>query len=509
MKRNIGAFVAVLAIAVAAVGPAVAAPRGTLTIGIPTDVNTLDPSLSPEVNTENVIFSTMEPLLYLDLQGNVQPRLAESWQVVDNTTYVFKLRKNVKFHNGEPLTGQAVEYSWKRSQEKHRVNRTAFGSVSRIEHVDDHTIRVITERPDPVFLKKMASVSAAIYPPKYTAEQGDEGFAQKPVGTGPFILAEWVKGERVTFRANPNYYQPNVPKVQTLTWRFIPESAARVAALQTGQVDVATRIPPHQVAALERDSNLRVSSALATRTFYIMFNNMTTGKGTPVMDTRVRLAMNLGVDLQAVIKSVYSGHAERVNSLVGNVQFGHDPTLAPLPYDPARAKQLLTEAGQGSGFKVGLACPSGAYTNDKEACQAIAGYLQKIGIEVDLQVMESNRFWDLEAKKQLPPLFFDGVGDRLQDPDTQLKGVIHPAQRWTSFDKKEFTDLIDEAGATTDQEQRKQIYAKLARAMQADPPAIFLWQAKNFEGVRKRVQGYTTRPNESMSHVPFDVGTTD
>src|SRR5262249_43842369 len=252
------------------------------------------------------------------------------------------------------------------------------------------------ERPDPVFLKKMASVSAAIYPPKYTAEQGDEGFAQKPVGTGPFILAEWVKGERVTFRANPNYYQPNVPKVQTLTWRFIPERARR-AAPRAGRGDGPPRTPPHQVAALERDANLRVSSALATRTFYIMFNNMTTGKGTPVMDTRVRLAMNLGVDLQAVIKSVYSGHAERVNSLVGNVQFGHDPTLAPLPYDPARAKQLLTEAGQGSGFKVGLACPSGAYTNDKEACQAIAGYLQKIGIEVDLQVMESNRFWDLEA----------------------------------------------------------------------------------------------------------------
>jgi peptide/nickel transport system substrate-binding protein len=507
MKRTVVALVALLALVFA--GGAPAAPRGTLTIGIPTDVNTLDPSLSPEVNTENVIFSMMEPLLYLDVQGNVQPRLAESWQVVDNNTYVFKLRKNVKFTNGEPLNGKAVEYSWKRSQEKHRVNRTAFASVSRIEHVDDLTIRVITERPDPVFLKKMCSVSAAIYPPQYTAQAGDEGFAQKPVGTGPFMLAEWVKGERVTFKANPNYYQPNLPKVQTLTWRFIPESAARVAALQTGQVDIATRIPPHQVAALERDGSLKISSALATRTFYVMFNNMTTGKGTPIMDTKVRLAMNHAVDLQAIIKSVYSGHAERVNSMVGNVQFGYDPTLPPLAYDPAKAKQLLTEAGQASGFKVGLACPSGAYTNDKEACQAIAGYLGKVGIDVDLQVMESNRFWDLEAKKQLPPLFFDGVGDRLQDPDTQLKGVVHTVSRWTSFEKKEFNDMIDEAGSTTDQEARKRIYAKLARAMQADPPAIFLWQAKNFEGVRKRVQGYTTRPNESLGHVPIDVSVTD
>jgi peptide/nickel transport system substrate-binding protein len=227
------------------------------------------------------------------------------------------------------------------------------------------------------------------------------------------------------------------------------------------------------------------------------------------MDPKVRLAMNHGVDLQAIIKSVYSGHAERVNSLIGNVQFGHDPTLPPLAYDPARAKQLLSEAGHAGGFKVGLACPSGAYTNDKEACQAIAGYLGKLGIEVDLQVMESNRFWDLEAKRQLPPLFFDGVGDRLQDPDTQLKGVVHPVSRWTSFDKKEFNDLIDEAGSTTDQEARKRIYARLARAMQADPPAIFLWQARNFEGVRKRVQGYTTRPNESMGHVGFDVSVTE
>jgi len=507
VRPILSALGAVLALLVTA--PGVAAPRGTLTIGIPTDINTLDPSLSPEVNTENVTFAVMEPLLYLDLQGNIQPRLAESWQVVDNTTYVFKLRKNVRFHNGEPLTGKAVELSWRRSQEKHRVNKVAFASVSRIEHVDDHTIRVFTERPDPVFLKKMASVSASIYPPKYLAEQGDEGFSQKPVGTGPFVFGEWIKGERATFRANASYYVPNVPRVQTLVWRFIPESAARVAALQTGQVDIALRLPPHQVAALERDANLRVSSALSTRTFYIMFNNMTTGKGTPVMDPRVRLAMNHGVDLQAIIKSVYNGQAERVNSLIGNVQFGHDATVPPLAYDPARAKQLLTEAGHPTGFKVGMACPSGAYTNDKEACQAIAGYLQKLGIEVDLQVMESNRFWDLEAKKQLPPLFFDGVGDRLQDPDQPLKGIIGPDSRWTSFEKKEFNDLIFEAGSTTDQEQRKRVYAKLARAMQADPPAIFLWQARNFEGVRKRVQGYTTRPNESLSHIPFDVGVTD
>lgn len=490
-------------------GEGLAAPRGTLTIGIPTDINTLDPAMSPEVNTENVTFSMMEPMLYLDAQGNIKPRLAESWEVVDNLTDIFHLRRGVKFTNGEPLTGKAVEFSWRRSQEKHRVNKTAFASVSRIEHLDDYTIRVITEKPDPIFLKKMASVSASIYPPKYAAEQGDEAVALRPVGTGPFKLVEWVKGDHATFQANPNYYLPNVPKVQTLVWRFIPESAARVAALQTGQIDIALRIPAQQAAALKGDPNLRLSNALSTRTYYIMFNNMTTGKGTPIMDTRVRLAMNLGVDFQAIIKSVYNGEAQRVNSMIGNVQFGYDSTLPPLPYDPARAKQLLAEAGYAQGFKVGMACPSGAYANDKEACEAIAGYLQRLGIQVDLQVMEPNRFWDLEAKRQLPPLFFDGVGDRNQDPDTQLKGVIHPDSKWTSFDKQEFNDLIMAGGSTVDPAERQRIYARLARAMQADPPALFLWQVRNFEGIRKRVQGYTTRPNESMSHVPFDVSVSE
>jgi peptide/nickel transport system substrate-binding protein len=505
MKRFWLGLVVVLGLGLGLGTGGTAAPKGTLTIGIPTDINTLDPQMGPEVNSLNVAFSAMEPLLRLDAQGNIKPRLAESWEVVDNTTYVFRLRKNVKFHNGEPFNGKAVEYSWKRSQEKQRANKEPFAPISRIDHIDDYTIRIVTEKPDPIFLKKMANVSAAIFPPKATADGGDEGASLKAIGTGPFILSSWVKGEHITFKANPNYYVPDVPKVETLVWRVIPEAAARVAALQTGQIDIALRIPPHLVASVEKDPNIRVSSAPSTRTYYIAFNNMTTGKGTPIMDARVRQAMNHGVDLEAIIKSVYNGQAQRVNSLIGNTQFGYDPTLPPMAYDVAKAKQLLAAAGVPNGFKVGLACPSGAYANDKEACQAIAGSLAKIGIEVDLQIMESNRFWDLEAKKQLPPLFFDGVGDRYQDPASQLRGVATTHSNWTAFEKKEFDDLIDQAGSTVNQEQRKQLYAKLARDMQADPPFLFLWQVKNFEGVRKRVQGYVTRPNEEMSHVTFDV----
>ncbi len=500
---------ALLLLALAVAPAAWAAPRGTLTIGIPTDVHTLDPTMTPEVNSENVAAMIMEPLLYLDPQGRVRPLLAESWQVVNPTTYLFRLRRGVTFHNGEPFTGKAVEYSWRRSQEAHRANKEPFAPVARIEHVDDHTIRIVTASPDPIFLKKMANVSASIFPPKYASEQGDEAAAQRPVGTGPFVLGEWVRGDRVRLQASPRYYLSGAPKVRTLVWQTFPDSDARIAALQTGQIDVALRIPPHRVAALERDRQIRVTSALSTRTYYVAFNTLTTGRGTPVMDRRVRLAMNLGVDVQAIIRSLFAGHAHRLNSFIGVVQFGYDPTLPPLPYDPARAKRLLAEAGYPNGFRIGMACPTGAYVGDRDACQAIAGYLGRLGIDADLQLMEPNRYWDLEANRQLPPLFFDGMGDRFQDPDVQLKGALTLDSNWTAFEKKEFTDLIGEAGSTLDPEHRRRVYARLARLMQADPPFIFLWQLENFEGARTRVQGYTTRPNEAMSHLPFDVSVAD
>src|SRR5262245_55998896 len=239
MKRLWLGLAAVLGLALGLGTEGMAAPKGTLTIGIPTDINTLDPTMGPEVNSLNVAYSTLETLLRLDAQGNLKPLLAESWEVVDNTTYTFRLRKNVKFHNGEPFNGQAVDYSIKRSMEKHRANKSTCATISRIDVIDDYTIKIVTEKPDPILLKRMANVSCAIFPPKATAAGGDEAASLKPIGTGPFILSSWVKGEHITFKANPNYYLPDVPKVETLVWRAIPEAAARVAAPQTGQVEIA------------------------------------------------------------------------------------------------------------------------------------------------------------------------------------------------------------------------------------------------------------------------------
>jgi len=289
----------------------------------------------------------------------------------------------------------------------------------------------------------------------------------------------------------PNWGSP--PRAGELVRKPIPESAARVAALQAGEVDIVVRIPPTQVRALQGAANFDLMPVLGSRNYYIALDNM---KDTPVKDRRVRLALNHAVDVDSIIRPILDGRAERVNSIIGNVQFGYDPSIPPIPYDVAKAKALLKEAGYGDGFKTTISAPNGAYVMDKEVCQAIAGFLSDVGVEAELKVYESVNFWDLQAKKQLSELFFDGVGDRNLDADGPLRSVVSIVAPWTVYDNPEVERLIQLGGSTIDQEERKRIYSRIARLLQEDPAFISLYQVYDYYGVSKRLEGFQPRSNE-------------
>ena len=172
--------------------------------------------------------------------------------------------------------------------------------------------------------------------------------------------------------------------------------------------------------------------------------------------------------------------------------------MAPLPYDPDKAKALLAEAGYPDGFKIGMSCPSGGYANDVEVCQAIAGYLKDVGIEVDLQITDANLYWDLWQNHQLAPMAFDGAGDRFRDPQMALLAVKKTLP-WMLWDDPEIHRMSEAAESTVDQEKRKEIFAEMQRYMQDEPPAIPLWELYNFSGVNTRVDGFIPRPNETVS----------
>lgn len=470
-------------------------PKGTLTIGIPVNVDTLDPSMASQVYIGNTAMTPYEGLTHITPEGDVVGLLAEKWDILDDLTYIFHLRKGVRFHNGEEFNADSVIWSW----QYHSGNKSAghWKKITEITKIDDFTIELKTGVPEPVLLKKpLAGDAAAIFPAKYGAEVGAEGLNEKPIGTGPYLFKEWIRGQAVIYEANPDYWgDPDKVGVERVVWKSITEPSARVAALQAGEIDIALLVPPSDVGILMDDPTLSVNRSLGTRPFYVMFDNISSGRGTPIEDNRVRQAMIYAVDRQAIVDAIFLGNGVVINSLIGPVQFGHDPSIPPFPYDPEKAQQLLTEAGFPNGFEIGLACPSGAYANDVQACQAIVGYLNEAGIKTELFVREPSLHWDLQAKHEFEPMFFDGVGDRVQDPTSTLV-VLEEDNIWTAWIDEKLNELIHAGGSTVDQEKRKQVYSELQRYVQDEPPCIPLWQVHNFTGVSKNVQGYVPYSNE-------------
>jgi peptide/nickel transport system substrate-binding protein len=363
--------------------PAPAGPRGTLVRALTTFPNSLDLPQCAERNASTTAWMMYDTLVWVDDDGNIVPALAESWDIsADGSEYTFKLRKDVTFHNDEPFNADAVVFSWERAKEGGFEYSNLWQLATSVEKIDDYTVKITTDGPDALFLSTVAD-NWAIIPPKYFQEVGQEGFNEHPIGTGPFVFVEWAKGDHITMKANPNYWQEGVPKIETLIFRPIPESATRVAAIQTGEVDIVTRLSSEEAKSLLGVPNVTVIKYPVERVYYVAFNNLTTGQGQPTEDPNVRLAMNYAVDVQAIVDSLFDGFAQPAIGFVTTGELGYD-NAATFGYDPEKAKQLLAEAGYPDGFEMGMACPAGAYTHFEEVCEAIGGYLGEVGIEVDL-----------------------------------------------------------------------------------------------------------------------------
>lgn len=495
----------------AAVGTAAPPPpKGTLTVALPGDVNSLDPLFASSEYITTVARNFLQSPLYPNPDGTVGPQLATSWETPNDTTLILHLRRGVAFTNGEPFNAQVVKFSWQWSTRPEMRNKQYYAQISNVEIIDNYTARITLKEAQPLLLQT-AAFHWYMYPPRYAQEVGPQKFGQAPIGTGPFVLQEWVKGDHLTFKANPKYYEPGRPGVETVIYRPVPEGSSRIAALQTGQVDIARGVPVEFVSPLMRARGIKVVKALSTRTYYVMFNNLGPGKGTPIENQKVRQAMNYAVNRQAIIYAVLDGQALLNNAYFGQNMFGYDPTLKPLPYDPVKAKRLLTEAGYPNGFKMTMTCPDGAYVKVREICQAITGYLNNVGVAVDLQMLESNRFWDLESKKQMP-LYFDGYGSRFLDPNAQIWGAFVPdsvpgGSEWANWYDPKLVQLYNQQAHTIDRETRLRVLHEMARYMQDNPGGIWLWTPYNFEAVRSRVQNYTMYSNEVQ--ILWDVRVTE
>ncbi len=471
-------------------------PQGTLKVALSTFPDTLDAPITAERNAHNASRGMFDSLVWINDQGDIEPELAESWEISeDGLEYTFHLRKDVTFHNGEPFNADAVVFSWERYSNPDLPWNERWRMADNVEKVDDYTVKITTTEPKPLLLRTIA-ISWEIVPPKYFEEVGDVEFGSHPVGTGPFQLVEWVKGDHITLEANPNYWRESYPRLAQVIFRPIPESATRVAAIQTGEVDIVGRLSSEEAQSLLGAPGVQVIRYPVARVYYIAFNNLTTGVGKPTEDPLVRQAMNYAVDVQAIVDALFDGFAKPATGFVASGELGYG-AVEPFGYDPDKAKELLTEAGYPNGFSMDFACPAGAYTHFEEVCEAIQGYLEAVGIKTNLQIMESGQYWDQEANKELPPLFGDSWSEVSGEAYNRMTGALLGMDAsYSSWSDDKIISMLNEISITVDTDARKKLYEDLQVYMKDNPPFIYLYEPMAFEAIRDRVQDYKPRSAE-------------
>lgn len=469
-------------------------PTGTLRVALSVMPNSLFIPLTAERNADNVATQLTDSLVYLDRDGEIKPALAEDWDISeDGTVYTFYLREGVTFHNGEAFTADDVIATWEIGSEVGEW--TDKFTLADVQKVDDYTVTVTTEAPNPELLVTIHDFWA-IYPDEYLAEVGVEGIQENPVGTGPFMFVEWVKGDQITYKANPDYWMEGYPLVETLIFRPIPESATRVAAVQADEIDIVARLSSEEAQSLMDVEGVEVIQYPVDRIYYIAFNNLTTGVDQPTMDAKVRQAMNYAVDVDAILEALFDGFGKPAAGYVSSGELGYG-VVEPFGYDPDRARELLAEAGYADGFAMGMACPAGAYMHFEEVCEAIAGYLGDVGIDISLEIMESGQFWELEANKELPPLFGDSWSTLSGEALRRLTGALGGWDAaYSSWSDPVIDDYLEQLSTTVDRETRETLYEELQVYMQEDPPFIYLYEPVAFEAIQSRVKDYFPRPAE-------------
>ena len=489
---------ALLVVTLVIYSPVGAAPTGTVVVAQGVDPTTLDPMNHQETPAANLARNVFDTLLERDQELKIQPALAtEMPKLVAPTTWEFKLRAGVKFHNGEPLDAEAVKFSLERLVDPKLKLRgaTPFAPLSHVEVVDPLTVRIHTKAPWPILDTLMSGTGAAILPPKYYKDKDMAYVAKNPVGSGPFKFARWVKDDRIELEANEQYWR-GAPRIKKLVFRPIPDDAVRVAALQNGEIDVAVNIPPHLATIIANHPKLFLSTAPSVRTIQLMYythqydaqHKLVGPYAGPVADRRVRLAINHAVDVDEIIKSVLDGKGVRVATMLTDRHFGFDPQLKPIKQDLTRTKQLLAEAGFPGGVDMVLNGPQGRYVRDKEVAEAIAGQLTKAGIRTTLRVFEWGNYLNTMAYvHKAGPVWLIGWGTATYDAETVYAPLFRSGKILGNYHNADFDGMIDQAQTTMDAKKRLELYHKINRLWIEDAAAMPLYQQLDLYGATKRM----------------------
>ena len=518
-KMMFAAFVAVLLVCAS---PAVAKD---IKIGLASEPTSIDPhfhNLSPNNALARHIF---DRLVHTDENQALVPGLAVSWKPINDTTWEFKLRENVKWHDGSPFTADDVVFTFTRAVNVPN-SPSGFGTYLKGKEavkVDDHTVHIKTPKPYPLMPNDMSTFSIVSKKNGEGAKTEDYNSGKAAIGTGPFKYKSYVPGDKFVFVRNDDYWGDK-PAWTEVTMKPIKSSPSRVAALLAGDVDMIAQVPTTDIERLKKEPKVSLSQGVSNRVIYLHLDHdrdkspfVKAKDGgdikNPLKDQRVRTAISKAINRDAIVDRVMEDVAIKAGQLLPKGFFGVSPNLKPVDYDPEGAKKLLADAGLKDGFQLTIHGPNDRYINDAKIAEAVAQMLTRVGIKTEVVTMPRSVYFKRASRggpDKTPEFSFIlvGWGAGSGEASSPLKSLIHTHDKSKGFgasnrgrySNPEVDKLIEDALATVDDAKRQDLLAKATEVAIGDVAIIPLHYQVNTWGTRKGLK-YKPRTDEATMAV--------
>jgi peptide/nickel transport system substrate-binding protein len=491
----IGAVVAATVLALAAGGQAQDPQRGgVLRVGLQGDFTMMDPHLSTSAEDRDVYYQLYNPLVGLDASLKIVPELAEAWEQPDPVTYLFRLRRGVKFHDGTDLTAEVVKWNFERmlNPASGSIRRSELGNVKAVEVVDPLTVRVRLKEPDAALLATLSD-RAGMMVSRAAVEKHGPDFARRPVGTGPFQFVEWVKDDHLSVRRFPGYWKAGLPHLDEIVYKPIPDHTVKLTALRTGTLDLIDDLPPKDVSSVKANPKLRVVETPGLGYRRIELNHTRP----PFNNKALRQAVAWAINREAIHRAVFFGAGAPAQGPIPPLSWAYEPlTGYGTTPDLTKVKERLTEGGQPGGFRFVLNVVNTPVA--QKQAEIIQDNLKRASIEMEIALLEVGAF---DEKRRA--LQFDGAEGRWSgrvDPDGNMYGhlITGGANNWGKYSNARLDDLLRRARSSSSQAERKRLYGEALRIIVDEVPIVFLHHDAWTKGWDGRLQGYVEVPDGRM-----------
>lgn len=460
-------------------------PSGTLVVAHSEKMEALDPQARLQIHSYNIALMIYDSLVNVSDNGEVLPRLATSWEQVDELTWKFTLRDDVTFHNGEPFTSESVKFTLDRltNPDTGSAQAGVWAAYVDVDTSDPYVALIQTSVPDGTILTNLALT--AMLPP---VAGPTLDFTTEAIGTGPFKFVERVLDDHLTMEANEDYWG-DVPRIQTVIIRDIPEATTMVSAFETGEVDLVWGIPPEE---RDRLDSLPGLSVVENPTFTVRFLWMNAGIE-PFNNPDVRAAIRHAIDIDAIVDVLFAGQAVKATGCVAQGVVGYCQQQ-PHAYDPEKAIELLAQAGYPNGFDTEIKVPT-YLPKQREKAEVIAGYLADVGINAQV-VIQDQALWIEDLLALNWDLNLLGTGTITGDADFTLRRIYDSAAKRTGYENEELDELLRSQQSEGDLDTRLNMLCQACDILWNDGPTLWTFQTTWLYGVSDRVEGFSPRFNQ-------------